>query len=102
LPVSAYELLRRICDEQWLCSYGNLSGITQTLDRMGRRFRKPTALGGAISVLISNEADLRSDFNDFFPSLTAHLERNRLLTCESHNRVPCHELSPPPSSQTDY
>lgn len=57
----------------WLSTYGDLPALTQTLGRIGRRFRQPVPLAEAIVVLERNYEGLRGDFNAFFPELWAHV-----------------------------
>ncbi|HTE19816.1 MAG TPA: ACP phosphodiesterase, partial [Armatimonadota bacterium] len=57
----------------WLCSYGEMPGLTETLGRIGLRFRQPVPLEESISILERHYDGFRADFNAFFPELRAHV-----------------------------
>lgn len=71
LPESLRPLLRRMCAEDWLCSYRDFDGLRRTLARMEKRFRRRVDLVGGLVELERNYAELRGDFREFFPELHA-------------------------------
>lgn len=71
LPSAVQPHLHRMRAENWLGSYGNLSGVRLTLERISRRFRRPVDLGGAVAELERNYDGLSTDFAAFFPELRA-------------------------------
>jgi len=60
--------MRRHC---WLQAYRSLEGIECTLDSVGRRLRRPQALGSGVHFLIQNQAGFAEDFAEFFPQLAS-------------------------------
>ena len=74
LPTPVLGHLYRMRAENWLGSYRDIAGIRLTLERISRRFRRPVALGSAITELEENYGPLRADFAEFFPELRAHVE----------------------------
>jgi acyl carrier protein phosphodiesterase len=73
IPPEAYVHLERMKSGNWLCSYGDLDGVSITLGRIGKRLRKPVALEQAISVLETDYAGFHADFAAFFPELLSHV-----------------------------
>jgi acyl carrier protein phosphodiesterase len=73
IPAVAYHRLEQMRANDWLGSYGNLSGIAVTLSRMAARFSRPTPIADAVSVLEQNYGALYSDFLAFFPELVVHV-----------------------------
>jgi acyl carrier protein phosphodiesterase len=73
IPPEAYVHLERMKLGNWLCSYGNLDGVSVTLGRIGKRLRKPLPLEQAISVLETDYAGFHADFTAFFPELLSHV-----------------------------
>jgi acyl carrier protein phosphodiesterase len=72
LPPEACEPLTRMKQEDWLGSYGELSGLTIALERISKRFRRPVELARAIPVLERHYEELQGDFREFFPELKRH------------------------------
>jgi acyl carrier protein phosphodiesterase len=73
LPASVWPVLERMREQDWLGSYGDLSGVELALNRIGRRLRRPRALGECDSELKRHYADLKRDFDCFYPELKAYL-----------------------------
>ena len=73
IPAGAYARLQQMRTQDWLCSYGRLEGVTETLRRVGLRFRKPVPLGESALVLTEHYEEFRSDFREFFPELWRHV-----------------------------
>lgn len=73
LPPEVYQRLAWMKEGDLFCSYRHLEGITHVLERLGRRFRRPVELAGAISILDTEGEALRQDFAEFFPALREHL-----------------------------
>jgi acyl carrier protein phosphodiesterase len=77
LPPEVRERLAQMKAGDWLCSYGDLPALTQTLGRIGQRFRQPVPLEQAIAILKRHYEEFRADFNAFFPELCAHVGREK-------------------------
>jgi len=73
IPTEAYAHLERMKSANWLCAYGDLSGVSITLGRIGLRLRRPVPLANAISALEDDYADFQDDFAAFFPLLRSHV-----------------------------
>ncbi len=74
LPVRMERPLAMLIEQDWLSSYHHLEGVSLTLDRVARRFSRPTNLHGAGEEVRSNYQDLEQDFLRFFPKLVSHVE----------------------------
>ena len=75
IPTEVAHVLRRMRDENWLASYHHIAGITETLRRIGRRFRRPFDLSRSLPVFEQHETDFANDFHAFFPELSMHVQR---------------------------
>lgn len=53
--------------EELLPSYGDVSGISNALERMSRRVKRANPLAGGATELLRHYADLQSDFRGFMP-----------------------------------
>jgi acyl carrier protein phosphodiesterase len=80
LPEVIQDCLLRMRTENWLGSYRELPGVWLTLERIGRRFRRPVALGGMLVELERHYRDFAGDFAEFFPQLRAHVESSYALS----------------------
>lgn len=69
LPLDALPPLEGMSRGDWLGSYGDLEALEDTLRRIGRRFKKPVFLAGAMPVLLREYELLEQDFAEFFPDL---------------------------------
>ena len=79
IPPDACSRLRRMRDEHWLETYHTLSGITDILSRVSRRFRRPFDLTGSKLAFQEQESDFVVDFRAFFPELVAHVREETNL-----------------------
>jgi acyl carrier protein phosphodiesterase len=73
IPGEAYGVLERMKCENWLCSYGDLHGVSTTLGRIGLRLRRPTPLAQGAAILEADYAGFHADFSEFFPELISHV-----------------------------
>jgi acyl carrier protein phosphodiesterase len=73
LPAFASLRLGQIADADLFCSYREPEGIRDALERIGARFRKPVALGAAVSQLTADYDLFRQDFAEFFPAIRTHI-----------------------------
>ena len=73
IPVEAYGALEKMKAEDWLCSYGDLHGVSTTLGRIGLRLRRPTPLARGAAILEADYAGFHADFREFFPELIEHV-----------------------------
>ncbi len=78
IPPYAQVVIRRMINENWLCSYQDISGIENTLARISHRLNRKSKkkrydLTPAISELTNNYTELEQDFRQFFPQLKARV-----------------------------
>lgn len=73
IPSEAHVRLLQMRADNWLCSYGDLAGISNALQRISTRLRKPFELAGSVSVLKDHYDAFGRDFDEFFPQLREHL-----------------------------
>ena len=76
IPPEAYARLKQIQAGDLLCSYGDISGVAQALQRISCRLRRPVDLAQSISVLEHDYNSFHTDFAVFFPDLLAHVAPN--------------------------
>jgi acyl carrier protein phosphodiesterase len=78
IPAEAQEIIRYMIKEDWLTSYQNLAGITDTLKRIEHRIKRRS--GRQINLLQSMEileqeyVKLEQDFQSFFPELQQKMQ----------------------------
>jgi acyl carrier protein phosphodiesterase len=75
IPAEVSHLLQRMRDENWLAYYHHIPGITETLRRISRRFRRPFDLSGSLPIFQQYEAAFADDFRVFFSELRMHVQR---------------------------
>ena len=73
LPPAASVRLQQIKAADLLRSYREIDGIRRALERMGRRLRRPVALGESIAELELHYDALHADFTEFFTELRAYV-----------------------------
>jgi acyl carrier protein phosphodiesterase len=73
IPAEAYVALEKMKSENWLCSYGDLQGVSTTLGKIGLRLRRPTPLAQGAAIMEADYAGFHADFSEFFPELKAHV-----------------------------
>lgn len=73
VPKEAGNRLRRMREEQWLGCYDTLTGITEILSGVSRRFSRPFDLTGSRSFFQENEYAFADDFYAFFPELVEYV-----------------------------
>lgn len=73
LPVEAYMRLLSVRARGCLGSYGSMEGLTLTLRRLSRRFRRPVDLVPAVAIFERQYEGFQSDFAAFFPDLCAQV-----------------------------
>ena len=76
IPAEAYARLQQMQAGDWLCSYGDVSGVAQVLQRISFRLRRPVDLERSVSVLEHDYHSLQADFAAFFPELLAYVTPN--------------------------
>lgn len=69
----AYSRLEQMRAGDWLCSYGEPVGVSQALERIGSRLRRPVDLSQSVLVLERDYDSFHSDFKAFFPELSSHI-----------------------------
>lgn len=75
LPLKLQGAIPRMVTEDWLGSYKTIEGISLTLTRIGRRFKRGNYLVNAGKELINNYSEIESDFLLFFPELMHFVEQ---------------------------
>lgn len=75
VPPDVFVALERMREQNWLRSYGDLTGIETTLHRISFRLKRPFDLHLGVRELERNYDELNADFNEFFPQLAAHVSR---------------------------
>jgi len=73
IPAEARRRLETMQENDWICSYREIEGITEALTRIGARLRRPTDLAASIPILVRDYESFRADFVEFFPQLVAHV-----------------------------
>jgi acyl carrier protein phosphodiesterase len=73
LPPTACLRLQQIKAADLLCSYRDIHGIHRALDGIGRRLRRPAALGDSIAELERHYEHLHADFTEFFAELRGYV-----------------------------
>ena len=76
IPPDAYARLQQMQAGDWLCSYGDVSGVAQALQRISSRLRRPFDLAPSISVLEHDYDSFHTDFTIFFPELFTYVTPN--------------------------
>lgn len=76
IPEKVFPVLERMCEQNWLGSYGTLDGVELTLRRMSGRLKSNFPLSEAVGELQHSYAALQSDFEEYFPQLVAHIAQN--------------------------
>lgn len=72
LPDGLPRPLQRMAEQDWLSAYAEVRGVRQALDGIGRRLRRPLALGDGLDVLDAGRwADVEAGFLRFYPQLIA-------------------------------
>jgi acyl carrier protein phosphodiesterase len=76
-PPKAEGFLRRFIDQDHICRYATVEGLTHTLTRVSQRIaeripRKAVWLPDGIPDLLAADRDLEADFQSFYPELMAH------------------------------
>jgi acyl carrier protein phosphodiesterase len=68
----AYSQLHQMRTGDWLCSYRELAGASQALQRIGSRLRRPVDFSESVLALERDYDSFHSDFRTFFPELSSH------------------------------
>lgn len=66
---SLNQLLYYLLKYDWFGNYRTLEGIQKTLNGIGARTKYPHNLGNALAVIEANEAQIETEFLEFFPEL---------------------------------
>lgn len=69
LPERLRTMLPYMIDQDWLCSYRELSGIDRALNGLSRRLKRENSLQNSVIELEQNYVRLEQTFHDFFPQL---------------------------------
>ena len=84
LPEKMVRPLAMLVQQDWLSVYASVEGISLTLDRVSRRFIRPTNLFGSGEELRLHYDLLEQDFLRFFPDLVAHVDALKQSTAGDH------------------
>ena len=71
LPERLARMAPRMVEEDWLTSYRTVEGMEATLQRLSRRFTRPTAFAEAAVELRREYEGLEEDFRAFLPEAVA-------------------------------
>jgi len=71
LSPEAYVRLDLMRAGDWLCSYRDLAGICDAVERMGSRLRRPINFSPSLLVFEREYDSFHADFKTFFPELSA-------------------------------
>lgn len=79
LPPNAERVIKRMIEQDWLCSYGHIAGIDGAIDRIRRVLgnERTEALIDGSADLAANEPAFFEQFRQFFPELREHVENRR-------------------------
>jgi len=70
LPDGLPAPLKRMAEQDWIASYQHQEGVTQALNGIGRRLRRPLSLGDALLTLNESQwQDCEAGFLRFYPEL---------------------------------
>ena len=65
--------LRRMAEQDWLSTYARIDGLRQALDGIGRRLRRPIALGDGLDTIDGRQwAAMEEGFLRFYPQLITY------------------------------
>ncbi|MFO1429657.1 MAG: ACP phosphodiesterase [Candidatus Competibacteraceae bacterium] len=73
LPVPMRRSVSYMITTDLLPSYRNIAGVERALKGIEGRLKRPSRLSEAVADLHAHYADLRADFNIFFPALVAYV-----------------------------
>jgi len=79
IPAAVWPVLERMREQDWLGSYGELTGVRIALGRIGKRLRKPLDLGECAPELEQDYDGFKEDFAGFYPELMAHVALGRTI-----------------------
>lgn len=79
IPDTAWPVISRMAEYDWLGSYAELDNLHMALDNMARRFKRTTTMPGAVSELELLYADFEADFLVFMPEVYRFAEHQ--ATC---------------------
>jgi len=82
LPAAVWPVLERMREQDWLGSYGDLDGVRLALWRIGQRLRRPRDLGECADELAAAYEGFRTDFDEFYPRLLAHVLSTGVVPAE--------------------
>ncbi len=68
-PADALAPLHHMRHADWLCSYGEMRGLTHALQRLSQRLRRPFDLAAVMPHFEKSYAHFEADFREFFPQL---------------------------------
>ena len=74
IPATAWPVISRMAEHDWLGSYAELGNLHMALDNMARRFRRETTMPGAVFELEALYSDFESDFLAFMPEVQRFAE----------------------------
>ncbi len=69
LPEKLQRAIPDMVKYDWLCSYRDVKQLEFVLQRIAKRFKRPTPIAASYSEIITNYTALEADFFAFFPEL---------------------------------
>jgi acyl carrier protein phosphodiesterase len=82
VPNAFIPIAKRMRSEDWLTSYGTLTGVAAAYERVGRRFRLAPGYLARATILVEERRDSLGDgFNSLFPKVLKRAVRFREEKC---------------------
>lgn len=69
IPSTAWPVISRMIEHDWLGSYADPDNLRLALDNMGRRLKRGNGLAGAVDELQADYAGFEADFRGFLPEV---------------------------------
>lgn len=85
LPPRSKRILPFLVTQNWLEGYARFDSLQRVFNGMSRRTNHQSGMENAVGDLKANYADFESEFREFFPDITRHIQnfRSNLLTGSS-------------------
>ncbi|HDZ55875.1 MAG TPA: DUF479 domain-containing protein [Pseudomonas xinjiangensis] len=82
IPDTAWPVIQRMAEYDWLTSYVELSNLHRALDNMSRRLKRVNTLPGAVAELEADYSGFEADFLEFMPEVAAFATSQAALLAE--------------------
>ncbi|MBE9033059.1 DUF479 domain-containing protein [filamentous cyanobacterium LEGE 11480] len=74
LPAKLQRALPDMIQNDWLCSYQDLATIEYVLQRIAKRFKRPTPIAQGYTEILTHYATFETGFLTFFPELITYVQ----------------------------